>query len=379
MKTLFLKTVLPFLLLCTCTAAWGQTTVSMNFSPPDTVVTWIVPPGNDSIQVTVAGAPGGLFRNSLTGFSEGQVGRGYQMQTRMDVTPGDTLYFFIGGTGRYGLNTGSVAFNGGGAGADGTYGGAGGGGGASDVRRGGRELANRILIAGGGGGASYEPSQSSAAAFRGGNGGFSSGGSGYYNGLQGPQAGGGEGGQSNGGGSGGVGPSGTTTGNPGTLGMGGAGGNNSGGGGGGGGRYGGGGGSAGGGGGGNSYVAPSSGIRLIQHTVSNALSGYVFVTYTVPSTGVVDAVASVISRTAVVPNPSGTAATLNFDLKEDDLIFVQATDILGKMLWQRSTPCYRGANTISLPSEELPAGLYFIRVITTKKNQPNSIIQWQKN
>lgn len=217
-----------------------------------------VPSGVTSLKVIADGAAG-----SSTGRKFGHGGR---TEATIPVTPGETLYVFVGGKGGYGAG----GFNGGGGA---PYSGGYGGGGASDVREGGAGLSNRILVAGAGGGQSVGQVE-----LRGGNGGGTTGGTGKGS-RNGSRGGGGAGGMQDEGGAGGHGGyPGGHPGDSGTLGVGGVGGLNGSyssqsrgnGGGGGGGYYGGGGGggggsesmgpafAGGGGGGGSSYVESSA-------------------------------------------------------------------------------------------------------------------------
>lgn len=206
---------------------------------------YTVPANISLITVTISGAQGG-----------GGYGGAIYTQT-FNVSSGQVLGVFVGGSG----STGALAaggYNGGGQ-AGGSYGNEGSGGGASDIRTSPYGLSNRLIVSGGGGG----------------NGGYA-GGSGGSGGLLGGaggagQGGGGTGGTASSGGSGGTG-NGCGNGTAGSLGIGGAGGNCGGyigGGGGGGGYYGGGGGGGdnnyccadgGGGGGGSSYSSVSGGV-----------------------------------------------------------------------------------------------------------------------
>lgn len=114
------------------------------------VQTWVVPAGRTSVYIKAYGAGGS------PGYSAGGYG-GYAAGT-LAVTPGQTLYVMVGGTGGWANNATFVpgGFNGGGDASVGQFpaacGTVGGGGGASDVRITNSSLANRVLIAGGGGG-----------------------------------------------------------------------------------------------------------------------------------------------------------------------------------------------------------------------------------
>jgi hypothetical protein len=244
---------------------------SQTFSFTGAVQNFVVPACANTVQVSVAGAQGANGINGIPGTG----GLGGTVTGTMSVTPGETLFVYVGG---------QNGWNGGGLGSANS----GNGGGASDIRRNSTALSNRVVVAGGGGGGGgdtyFHPSSF------GGNGGFGGGtgtaGNGGVNtccgGTQGTAAwanGGGQPGQSHncwtvsngrcggGGGAGGNSAGGTTAsggsspGTAGTLGQGGNGGihNSFGnGGGGGGGFYGGGGGSSegngGGGGGGSSFT-----------------------------------------------------------------------------------------------------------------------------
>lgn len=243
----------------------------------------------NTIQVEVWGAQG-----ATTGSS--QAGKGGYVKGELAVTPGETLYVYVGG--QNGYNGGGAA----GTGGTSSYS-AGNGGGASDIRRGGQSLNDRVVVAGGGGGAGRQSCSAQTGGdggYPGGNGGLGggnlSGGNGSTNGgsvsgggggssCTSSARGGGGGGQNGGGGAGGYGSStggtnggcGSTNSDPfggsgtanqptgGCFGTGGDGGShgNNGGGGGGGGWYGGGAGGgnwASGGGGGSSYIGTLSNV-----------------------------------------------------------------------------------------------------------------------
>jgi hypothetical protein len=113
--------------------------------------TWIVPAGVTNVTIEAWGAQGGDsgicggtvdFDGGLGGFATGT----------LNVSPGQTIYVFVGGkptTNPNGYSAGG--WNGGGS--SGQYGG--GGGGASDVRVGGNTFNNRVIVAAGGGGGNH--------------------------------------------------------------------------------------------------------------------------------------------------------------------------------------------------------------------------------
>lgn len=119
----------------TCVVLVGDT-----FNYTGSVQTYVVPVGITTLTMETWGAQGGANWVNNTNFG------GYSKGT-FTVTPGETLYIYVGGQ----TNSATGGYNGGGAG-DGV--GKGGGGG-SDVRQGGTALTNRIIVGGGGGGAGY--------------------------------------------------------------------------------------------------------------------------------------------------------------------------------------------------------------------------------
>ncbi len=175
---------------------------STTFGYTGIVQTYLVPEHVRSVSITAAGAAGG------NGFYSGA--RGATVSSKLAVTPGSTLYVYVGGNGAGGASAGG-GFNGGGS-ASGYTGGASGGG-ASDVRTAAGNLASRLVVAGGGGGggSGYDTTA------YGGNGGAPNGAAGGGNNSYG--SGGGGGTQSAGGAGGSSGAGGT--GAAGTLGQGG--------------------------------------------------------------------------------------------------------------------------------------------------------------
>lgn len=251
--------------------------------------TWTVPAGVGTIEVEMYGASGGNSNNSKGGL-------GGKVTAKMNVSPGQVLYLYVGGEGTsiYG-NTGSAngGWNGGGNGynSSSSYS-AGGGGGATDIRIGGTAIANRMLVAGGGGGAGYNCSGTNP--HKGGEGGGLIGGSGYYcgyiygyhNGTGGTQL---EGGRnayaySTGAGSLGTGSASYTSYQSG---------------GGGGGYYGGGGGYYGGGGGGSSYANPTYAYDVVHQQGVNLGHGKIIIRVLSSGTGFCET-----QRTPVVVVPS---------------------------------------------------------------------------
>lgn len=131
------------------------------FSYTGTQQTYVVPAGVTSLVIDMAGGEGGQEQN----FTEPDVdepGWGGRVQASIEVTPGETIYIYVGGVGGEAGPSSSPAggvggWNGGGDGSfanpgTSSYRAAGGGGGASDIRIGGTSLADRKIVAAGGGG-----------------------------------------------------------------------------------------------------------------------------------------------------------------------------------------------------------------------------------
>lgn len=144
-------------------AYYGSTKVYSSFTPQTitfnytgAVQTWTVPAGVTKLIVDCVGAAGGGCSSYNCNTSGGKGGR---VQCNLAVTPGQTLYIYVGQVGCRGsfgetVNT-YTAFNGGGTTyhySGDIYLGACGGGGASDIRIGGTALANRKVVSGAGGG-----------------------------------------------------------------------------------------------------------------------------------------------------------------------------------------------------------------------------------
>ncbi len=154
-------------LVATCIAVWGLSTfaASTTAKADDVAVTsgcsggeqtWVVPDDVFEVTVDAFGAQG----RAITGFSYSEGGLGGRVTAAIAVTPGETLYLYVGCRGDS-SSPFHGGFNGGGHGGFGHHGARGGdGGGASDVRRGGNTLADRVLVAGGGGGGGWSGNDS---------------------------------------------------------------------------------------------------------------------------------------------------------------------------------------------------------------------------
>jgi hypothetical protein len=132
-----------------CSAPLGQ---SQTFSFTGTEQQFVVSAGVTCVTIQAFGAQGGTLANGVNAS-----GPGGRVTATISVTPGETLFVYVGGQGGNASSgvPGTGGFNGGGngGGAPTTLVGAAGGG-ASDVRQGGNGLSNRVVVAGGGGGGS---------------------------------------------------------------------------------------------------------------------------------------------------------------------------------------------------------------------------------
>ncbi len=146
------------------TAPAARATTRVTFHYTGAARAWIVPAGVTRASFEVYGAQGG--GEDVLGLPIIKGGKGGHTSAKIDVTPGEVIYIFVGGKGHDGgtfLGLPSRhhfrgGFNGGGNGGfnprNHLGSGGGGGGGASDIRVGGKHLTNRVIVAGGGGGSS---------------------------------------------------------------------------------------------------------------------------------------------------------------------------------------------------------------------------------
>ena len=236
----------------------GSVSGSQTFAYTGAQQTFVVPAGVTSVDVDATGGKGG---DGTTGVG----GNGGRIQTTITVTPGQTMYVYVGGAGGSFNNVGG--YNGGANNpTTGFPTNVGGGGGASDIRLGGAALSNRAAVAGGGGAGGYNGCTED-----GGAGGGLIGAAGTI----GCGSGASGGGTQSAGGIGGTYP-GFNSGLAGALGLGGEGASGTAGSGGGGGYYGGGGGSWEGGGGGSSY---SNGVNTTHTQGYNAGNGQIILSW----------------------------------------------------------------------------------------------------
>jgi hypothetical protein len=149
------------LMIGATTPALSQVTMTFTFTGG--AQSFTVPPCVGNMTITAWGGMG-----SVGGSSGSSGGNGGSVRGVITATPGQVMYFYVGGQG----SVTAGGFNGGGNGGGSSSSSGGGGGGASDVRVGGTALSNRILVAaggGGGGGSSYASTLFSGPSYTAGN------------------------------------------------------------------------------------------------------------------------------------------------------------------------------------------------------------------
>ncbi|MBO4740836.1 MAG: hypothetical protein J5605_04235, partial [Bacteroidales bacterium] len=127
-----------------------------DFAYTGDVQKYVVPGGVTQVDVQVWGAQGG----TVSGRTEG--GRGGYSEGTLPVTPGDTLFVYVGGKGNFGASV-PGGFNGGGLALSTNNRTMASGGGATDIRVNSTSLYARAIVAGGGGGG-YETGTSGTGA-----------------------------------------------------------------------------------------------------------------------------------------------------------------------------------------------------------------------
>lgn len=137
--------------LTTLAMAGQKAMATSTFNYTGHMQTYVVPGGVTSLNITASGASGGAGDG-------GSGGLGGTTTAILNVTPGQTIYVFVGGQGNNSIDVGgggtALGFNGGGTLDSAAAISAGGGGGSTDIRIGGTDPFSRVLVAGGGGGGS---------------------------------------------------------------------------------------------------------------------------------------------------------------------------------------------------------------------------------
>jgi hypothetical protein len=84
---------------------------------------------------------------------------------------------------------------------------------------------------------------------------------------------------------------------------------------------------------------------------------------------------SAFLKTLVFPNPSAGPASLMIDAAYNSEAAIRVTDVRGATVWSSaSVNLSAGVNIVSIPSEELAAGLYFLSVSAENHNSTQKFV-----
>lgn len=86
---------------------------------------------------------------------------------------------------------------------------------------------------------------------------------------------------------------------------------------------------------------------------------------------------SMVRSAMVVPNPSASNASLHISLAQQDNVQITVVDVMGKNIYTTNADMNAGNNNITLPSGNIPAGLYTI-YITAKSDGAKNTVKWAK-
>ena len=78
----------------------------------------------------------------------------------------------------------------------------------------------------------------------------------------------------------------------------------------------------------------------------------------------------------IYPNPSGGDAELQLYFRQPEKVVVQVRDMMGRMVWERVIDEQQKNTSLSLPSRELPAGIYLVNVAGSRDEKQ---LKWVKN
>jgi hypothetical protein len=77
----------------------------------------------------------------------------------------------------------------------------------------------------------------------------------------------------------------------------------------------------------------------------------------------------------IVPNPVSGNAALRLQLPKSMQAEIQLTDLSGKVIWNQSYKLESGNRTLKIPAENLPAGMYFLRLVGADGQQSRKLIK----
>jgi hypothetical protein len=76
----------------------------------------------------------------------------------------------------------------------------------------------------------------------------------------------------------------------------------------------------------------------------------------------------------VFPNPSSGSFEIQFESYENSIVQIELTDVIGKRVYFKEEPTSLGVNSITINSEDLSEGVYFIKVVSGSENHCNKIV-----
>lgn len=71
-----------------------------------------------------------------------------------------------------------------------------------------------------------------------------------------------------------------------------------------------------------------------------------------------------ISNALIYPNPTAGAALVKFNLAKSETTNLSLLDAVGRTIWTEKTYRLQGVNEQALPMQDLPAGIYFVKIQT---------------
>lgn len=83
-----------------------------------------------------------------------------------------------------------------------------------------------------------------------------------------------------------------------------------------------------------------------------------------------------IQDALIIPNPSENVAQLKFSLAETTSLQIVVRDITGKVIWNNQNQYGVGEHMLSLPSADLPAGMYMLEILPNEGS--SSVLKWIK-
>lgn len=115
-------------------------------------------------------------------------------------------------------------------------------------------------------------------------------------------------------------------------------------------------------------IIGATGAEIIAYNV-------VYDTLTVLAPTGIGGISSSVQDAFVVPNPSDRHAVLHVSLAKAQTVRLSITDAVGRAVWTRSMAINGGSAALSLEDVELPAGMYFVRVVPGD-GSAGKVVKW---